>query len=53
MLGIVPQFVHEPTSFLRPIVNELMEFWNQGVRFYTAVAEKQVSFQNSIDVHCM
>lgn len=43
LLGILPNFVREPPSlntFLRPFVDELTEFWNQGVRLYTAESLK-------------
>ena len=43
LLGILPNFVHEPPSmntFLRPFVDELTEFWNQGVRLYTTESPK-------------
>ena len=41
LLGVLPAFEHEPdasslNSFLQPFVEELQEFWNPGVRLYTA-----------------
>ena len=43
LLGILPSFEHEPPSlntFLEPFVNELKEFWNPGIRLYTAESPK-------------
>ena len=43
LVGILPAFEHEPSSlntFLKPLVDELVEFWNQGVRFYIAESPK-------------
>lgn len=34
IIGIIPPFEHEPdslNSFLKPMVDELKEFWNPGV----------------------
>lgn len=43
IIGIIPPFEHEPdslNSFLKPMVDELKEFWNPGVRLYTAESPK-------------
>ena len=43
IIGIIPAFEHEPDSlnfFLRPLVDELKEFWNPGMRLYTAESPK-------------
>ena len=43
IIGIIPPFEHEPdslNSFLKPMVDELNEFWNPGVRLYTAESPK-------------
>ena len=38
LVGIIPAFEHEPNlnSFMKPIVRELKEFWNPGVKLFTA-----------------
>ena len=43
LVGVIPAFEHEPSSlnsFLRPLVEELQEFWASGVRLYTAESPK-------------
>lgn len=43
IIGIIPPFEHEPdtlNTFLKPMVEELNEFWNPGVRLYTAESPK-------------
>lgn len=39
LVGIIPPFEHEPSTlnpFLRPLIDELKEFWESGVRLNTA-----------------
>ena len=38
LVGIIPAFEHEPplNPFMLPLVQELQEFWNPGVRLFTA-----------------
>ena len=43
IVGIIPPFEHEPDTlnpFLKPMVDELKEFWDPGVRLYTAESPK-------------
>ena len=42
IVGIIPAFDLSQTlnSFLRPLVEELKEFWNPGARLYTAESPK-------------
>ena len=38
IVGVIPAFEHEPDTFnpfIKPLVAELKEFWNIGVRLYT------------------
>lgn len=39
LVGIIPAFEHEPPSlntFMEPLVRELQEFWDPGVKLFTA-----------------
>ena len=38
LVGIIPAFEHEPplNPFMEPLVRELQEFWNPGIRLFTA-----------------
>ena len=43
LVGVIPPFEHEPSSlnsFLKPIVDELKEFWQPGVRLNTFESPK-------------
>ena len=43
LVGIIPPFEHEPSTlnpFLRPLVDELKEFWESGVRLNTAETQQ-------------
>ena len=43
IVGIIPPFEHEPDTlnpFLKPMVDELKEFWDPDVRLYTAESPK-------------
>ena len=38
IVGVIPAFEHEPDTlnpFIKPLVDELKEFWDPGVQFYT------------------
>ena len=38
IVGIIPAFEHEPDTFnpfIKPMVEELKEFWDRGIRLYT------------------
>ena len=39
IVGIIPAFEHEPDTFnpfIKPMVEELKEFWDRGIRLYTS-----------------
>ena len=52
IVGIIPSFAHEPDTlnpFLEPLVGELKEFWNPGVRLHTAESPKyKLLFQSAL-----
>ena len=38
IIGIIPAFEHEPNTlnpFIKPMVEELKEFWDRGIQLYT------------------